>query len=310
MRTGAARGHVGFFHETAFYGSDDEFRSIVVPFLDGGVSAREPVLVACRPDNERLIRDAVADVSGIVFLTGGGHYDRPTEAILTYRKLFASYAGVAQIRVVGDVPHPGVGASWDWWSRYEAAVTEVFDEFPLWGLCPYDLRVTPASVLADVLRTHPRVVGVDGTHLPNPRYSSAWTLPSADPTSLETGPPLVELTDPSPAEARRAVTTACGAAHLSRDEVDDIVYAASEAVTNAQYHGRPPVHLRAWAGPTHVVVAVTDHGDGPQSPLAGLVPTNRTATAGVGLWLTHRTCRNVTMTRDPNGYTIRLTAGP
>ncbi|MFD0202751.1 MULTISPECIES: sensor histidine kinase [Saccharothrix] len=309
MRTGAAHGHAGYFHETAFYGSDDDYRSVVVPFVEEGVAAGEPVVVACRPGNERLIRDAVADPCGVVFVPGGDQYDRPTEAILGYRKLFAEYAGVAQIRVVGDVPHPGVGAAWDWWSRYEAALNEVFAEYPLWGLCPYDLRTTPARVLADVMRTHPHVAGTDGSHLPNPRYRSTWTLPSAVPTAFEAGRPLVELTDPTPAEARRAVTTACAGVRLSRDEVDDIVYAASEAVTNAQAHGRPPVRLRAWAGVTHVLVAVTDQGDGPSSPLAGLVPTDRTTTAGVGLWLTHRTCRDVTMTRDPEGYTIRLTAG-
>ncbi|MCE6997693.1 sensor histidine kinase [Saccharothrix sp. S26] len=306
MRTGAAYGHVGYFHETAFYGSDDDYRSVVVPFVDEGVAACEPVVVACRDANERLIRDAVADPSGVVFLPGGDQYDRPTEAILGYRKLFAEYAGAAQIRVVGDVPHPGVGAAWDWWARYEAAVNEVFDEYPLWGLCPYDLRTTPARVLADVVRTHPWTAGTDGSHLPNARYRSSWALPSSGPTAYEAGRPVVELTDPTPAQARRAVTAACGGARLGRDEVDDIVYAASEAVTNAHSHGRPPVRLRAWTGPAHVLVAVTDRGEGPTSPLAGLVPTDRTATAGVGLWLTHRTCRDVTMSRDAEGYTIRL----
>ena len=310
MRTGAASGHVGYFHETAFYGSDDDYRSVVVPFVDEGVAAREPVLVACRPANEGLVRDAVADPSGVVFLPGGDHYDRPTEAILTYRKLFAEYAGATQIRVVGDVPHPGVGAAWDWWSRYEAAVNEVFAEYPLWGLCPYDLRTTPARVLADVVRTHPHVAGTDGSHLPNSRYRPSWSLPAAGATAFEAGRPLVELTDPMPADARRAVAAACAGAVLGRDEVDDLVYAASEAVTNARSHGRPPVRVRVWASPNQVLVAVTDRGEGPRSPLAGLVPTDRTTTAGLGLWLTHRTCRDVTMSRDPEGYTIRLTAGP
>ncbi|MFI9006322.1 anti-sigma factor RsbA family regulatory protein [Actinosynnema sp. NPDC053489] len=309
MRSGAARGHVGYFHEVAFCGGDEDYRRVVVPFVDEGVAACEPVVVACRPANERLVREAIADPRGVVFLPGAGQYDRPTEAIVAYRKLFAGYAGAPQVRVVGDVPHPGVGASWDWWSRYEAAVNQVFDEFPVWGLCPYDLRVTPARVLADVVRTHPRVAGADGSHLPNPRYRSTWALPSAGPTAFEAGRPVVELTDPTPAEARRAVAGACAGVPLSRDEVDDIVYAASEAVTNAQAHGVPPVRLRAWAGPSRVLVAVTDRGEGPTSPTAGLVPTDRTATAGVGLWLTHRTCRDVTMTRDPEGYTIRITTG-
>jgi hypothetical protein len=35
VRTGAAAGHRGYFHETAFYSSDEEFLAIVVPFLEG-----------------------------------------------------------------------------------------------------------------------------------------------------------------------------------------------------------------------------------------------------------------------------------
>ena len=308
MRTGAANGHVGYFHETGFYGSDDDYRSIVVPFVDDGVAAGEPVLVACHEANERLLREAVKEPSAVVFLPPD-QYARPTESIMVYRKLFERYSNAAQIRVVGDVPHPGVGAAWDWWARYEAAVNEVFAPYPLWGLCPYDLRTTPARVLADVVRTHPWTAGADGSHVPNPRYRSSWALPPAGPTAFEAARPSVELTDPSPAEARRAVTAACAGARLSHDEVDDLVYATSEAVTNAQAHGLPPVRLRVWAGPTQVMVAVTDRGDGPSSPLAGLVPTDRTTTAGVGLWLTHRTCRDVTMTRDAEGYTIRFTTG-
>ncbi|MFC6090413.1 anti-sigma factor RsbA family regulatory protein [Saccharothrix lopnurensis] len=308
MRTGAARGHEGYYHETAFYGGDADFQDLVVPFLDEGVSAGEPVLVACGAVNERLVRDRVADPSGVRFLPGADQYARPTETVLEYRKLFAEYAGVAQIRVVGDVPHPGTGAPWDWWSRYEAAVNDLFAEFPLWGLCPYDLRTTSADVLADVLRAHPRVAGAGG-HLVNPDYRETWTWPRACPDPLETGHPLVDLLDPSPAEARHAVSAACVATRLTRDELDDIVYAASEAVTNALTHGKPPARLRVWADGARVVVAVSDRGEGPTSPAAGLVPTERTTTAGLGLWLTHRTCREVSLGRDENGFTIRLAVG-
>lgn len=309
MRTGAARGHEGYYHETAFYGSDDDFQALVVPFLDEGVSAGEPVLVACGAVNERLLRDRVSDPSAVRFLPAADQYARPTETILDYRRIFAEYAGVAQIRVVGDVPHTGTGASWGWWSRYEAAINDVFAEFPLWGLCPYDLRTTPADVLADVLRVHPRVAGSGGSHLANPDYRGSWTWPAPEQDPLEVEHPLVDLLDPSPAEARHAVSAACVATRLTMDELDDIIYAASEAVTNALTHGKPPARLRIWADDAHVVVAVSDRGEGPDSPTAGLVPTERTTTAGLGLWLAHRTCREVSLSRDVNGFTVRMVVG-
>ncbi|HEX6130915.1 MAG TPA: MEDS domain-containing protein, partial [Actinomycetota bacterium] len=61
MRSGAARGHAGYLHETAFYGSDDAFVDVVAPFLLGGVEAGEPTVVACRPAGTALLRDAVGD---------------------------------------------------------------------------------------------------------------------------------------------------------------------------------------------------------------------------------------------------------
>jgi hypothetical protein len=36
MRTGAPRGQVGHFHEAGFYGSDAEFRALIVPFAEKG----------------------------------------------------------------------------------------------------------------------------------------------------------------------------------------------------------------------------------------------------------------------------------
>ena len=46
MRTGAAAGHRGYFHETAFYSSAEEFLAIVVPFRQGALKAGEPAVAA------------------------------------------------------------------------------------------------------------------------------------------------------------------------------------------------------------------------------------------------------------------------
>ena len=71
-RTGAAAGHTGYFHETAFYGSDDEFVDIVRPFLRDGLDAGEPTVVACAPENTAILRRSL-DCTGIRFLPGGLH---------------------------------------------------------------------------------------------------------------------------------------------------------------------------------------------------------------------------------------------
>ncbi len=299
----------GFFHETAFYGSDDDFLALVVPFLEDGLRAGEAVLAACTEENTVLLRGALGD--DVMYLPGTVHYSRPSDSIAAYRDLFRRHtdSGARQMRVVGDVPHPGTGASWDWWARYEAAVNQAYAEFPVWGLCPYDTRTTPADVLADVVRTHPNIASAPGAHEVNPgfREGLAGTPQVAD--VLERGSPLVDLVGATAGAVREAVGEVIAGIALSEDGAHDVVYAASEIVTNGLTHGVAPVRFRLWADGSRVLVAVTDQGQGPSDPLAGLMPTTETRSAGLGLWILHRTCDYVSMGRDADGFTVRVSVG-
>lgn len=313
MRSGAAVGHAGYFHETAFYGSDGELLDVVVPFLEGGRAAGEPTLVALDRRNTALVRGAM-DVDGIRFLPGAGQYDRPAATIRAYRHMLAGLvaAGAEQIRVVGDVPHPGSGAPWQGWARYEAVVNHAYDAFPLWGLCPYDTRTTPADVLEEVALLHQHVATPDGGHTRNDRYVdpashlAARGSGPADP--LLEGPPAFDLRDPTSQDARIAV--AALGVPLERGTIEDLVAATSEVVSNALRHGRPPVRVRGWVGPDRVVVLVHDGGGGPADPFVGLLQPDRDpASGGLGLWIAHQLCSEVALSSDDDGFDVLLVAG-
>lgn len=314
MRTGAAAGHRGYFHETAFYGSDEEFLALIVPFFAEGLEAGEPVVSAFAPANQQLVRDTFGDSSGVRYIGGEAQYLRPAGAIRRYRDLFGEYAsgGASQIRVAGDVPHPGVGAPWDWWARYEAAVNNAYHDFPVWGLCPYDTRTAPEHVLAEVRRTHPRIVqGAD--HRANPGFEDPAAFlhdrPSGWRDPLEDGTPQAELVDPSGGEARTVLSAVTASADLTGEELSGLLLAATEAVNNAALHGRPPVVVRVWSAPRRVVVTVTDTGTGPTDPYAGLLPRPGAPDGGLGLWITHQVCSFVGLQREAGRFTIRLVAG-
>ncbi|MDG4826253.1 sensor histidine kinase [Asanoa sp. WMMD1127] len=314
-RTGAAADHVGYFHEAVYYQADEELLAIVLPFLVGGVDEKEPTVVAFGPEKADLVRRALppSAASGVTFLTGGSMYARPAAAIRAYQDLLAGHVadGAMQIRIVGEIPRPSLGATWDWWARYESAINHAYDDYPLWSLCAYDTRITPSAVLDDVARTHPRSLQADGRHEPSPTYVapsaflSAW--PPAAPDPLQAGPPRVTLVDPTAAQARHAVRLVDPG--LPVDDIEELVVAVSEVVTNALRHGLPPVRVRYWSGADRIVVAVTDGGTGPEDPFAGLLPSRENATGGLGLWITHQSCNYVTFARDADGFTLRLTAG-
>jgi anti-sigma regulatory factor (Ser/Thr protein kinase) len=314
MRTGAAAGHRGYYHAAVCYDSDDHLLAVVVPFLLGGVAAGEPTIVALGERNTALVRAALPADSGITFLTGGDMYATPAATIQSYRRLLADYVagGARQIRIIGEVPQQALGATWDWWARYESAINHAYDEFPLWSMCAYDTRTTPASVLADVERTHPRTALPQGHHVPNATYTAPEVFLSEDrpvaPDPIEHTEPVADLLHPSPAHARQAVRDA-DRGQLPADDVEDLIVAVSEMVTNAHKYGRTPIRMRLWSGADRIVVRISDGGPGPTDPFAGLLPVAGGTTGGLGLWITHQSCRHVALQRRPDHFTVRLTAG-
>lgn len=310
MRTGLGAGRAGYVHESACYGTDGELLATVLPFLRGGLAAGEPTLVAFGPEHAALVRDALPD-ERLRFLAAGDQYARPASAIAAYRELLADLTGPAdQVRIVGELPAEVLTGSWPWWARYEAAINEAYDDFPLWSLCAYDRRVAPAGVLADVARTHPLRILPGDRHRPNAGYQ-----PPADflaghrgggPDPLETGPPLIDLVDPAPAAARQAIADAAGAGRLPAvADHGTVVMAVHEAVTNAYRHGRPPVSVRLWAAPDRVLAVVRDLGRGPTDPFAGLWRDPDRVDGGMGLWIINQLCDHVAV--DTAGScTLRL----
>jgi anti-sigma regulatory factor (Ser/Thr protein kinase) len=304
----------GYLHETFFYGSDAEYLSVVIPFIEGGRAAGEPTVLNLSDRNTALVRGAIGSLDDVIVLPDGDRYRRPAAMLASYRRLFAEKLteGASQLRVVGEVPHPGTGATWERWARYEAVVNHAFAEVPLWGLCPYDTRTTPVEVLDDVQRTHTHTTSADGGHRPNGAFVEPRAFlaerPPAPSDPLERSTPLVDLLDPSLASARGAVGAVAGSIGLGGLEIEGLLTSTSEVVTNAYLYGQPPVRLRAWHADDRMIVTVTDGGTGPADPFSGLVPPPPGQLGGLGLWVAHHLCAEVALRRHDDGFTVALTA--
>ena len=308
----AAVGHTdGAFHEAAVYSDDDEFLAIVVPFLIDGLESGAPTFSVFDSGRQQLLRDVVRDDS-VRFLDKSDLYARPASTIASYRSMLRELVdgGVSDVRVVGDLPHAQVIDGWDKWARYEAALNEVFNDFPLWVLCSYDTRITADSVIAEVQATHPYIAGVDGRHYVNEAFIDPYVFlreRAGRPIPAEPGTPDLDMFDPLPSDARRVLRRSIESSLHLPDGVDDLVLAVSEIVTNAIVHGRRPVRLQAWISDTGCVVRVTDQGHGPTDPLAGLTQkTTAIGSGGQGLWIAQQICAEVDLLRDSDGFTVRI----
>lgn len=116
------------------------------------------------------------------------------------------------------------------------------------------------------------------------------------------------LHDPSALAARDAVRALATAAGLADDELQGLITAVSEVVTNARTHGEPPVVLRARVEPREVVVEVCDGGTGPDRAVGHKPDPRELANGGMGLWLASQLVTSMTTSCDSRGYTVRLGA--
>ena len=308
-------GPPGRFHEAGFYRSDAEFRALIIPFVEAGVAAGQPVVIGYDDRKAGLLRSWLRDPAAVTFIADNSLYATPAGAIASYWKMFEQYlaAGATQIRIAGDVPHEGNGGRFAGWDRYESAVNIVWDQFPVWSRCLYDVTTTAPRVLDIAGRTHPRIVLPTGQFQSSGLYQPPEDfepLPS-DPHPLERSAPALEVTDPSPAQIRRAVTS-IGHGHVRGLVLQDLEIGVTEAVNNARLHGLPPVTVRIWAAPGRLLVRVHDTAPRPAGPLAGMIPAWADPEyRGAELWLLHMLDLDVALLPSWDGFTVRLaTHGP
>lgn len=301
------------FHEVGFYHSDAEFAALIVPFVEDGVAAGQPVILGYDDRKASLLRSWLPDPDAVTFIADNSLYATPARAIDSYWRMFEDLtaAGATQIRIAGDVPHEGNGGRFAGWDRCESAANTVWDQFPVWSRCLYDATTAAPRVLDVAARTHRRIVLPSGRCESSSRYQEVadfQPLPP-DPDLLERWAPALEMSDPSVTQIRNAVTS-IGGGRVPDTALEDLVIGASEGVSNAWQHGRPPVTVRIWADPGRIVVKVHDAGPGPGDPLAGLIPPwAGPGLQGAELWLIHMLGLDIAMTRSADGFTVRLAAG-
>lgn len=305
----------GFRHEALLYSSDDEFLAVAVPFVGGAVAAGGPVVVSLPRRLEDLLLDALGSATGLTLMDGGAWRGGPQSALRAAHDMLAAHpaddGGAPAVRLLAGTPAHGAPDAWSRWARHEAAMDHLLAGHPVWALCPYDRRTTPARVLDGVGRCHPHLTTASGGPRPSDHYRppaevlARLAREESDP--LESSAPAVALDDPRPDAARRAVGSLARAQGLDGDGLDDIVRATGEVVTNALLHGRPPVRLRAWGTLDRIVVTVRDAGPGPADPFAGLLPrASLTDEGGRGLAIAYGSCDRVALVPGDDGFTVRL----
>jgi anti-sigma regulatory factor (Ser/Thr protein kinase) len=309
VRPGTAH-RIDFRHELVLHSSTVEMLEFVVPFAAEGVAAAEPTVLLVRPETAAAVPHGVSRSPHLTVLPALGQPGRAAADLRAFEALLVGRTPPAsRVRILNQEPAvPEM--HWHEWRRLEAAVNLVLRRYDVWTVCVYDRSALGEEMVDDLLATH-QIVGHAGEHRHNDRYQDPVEFISkhmdAPPDPVEESAPSAQLLDPSPPTARAAVGAFAIRSKLPPQEVENVVLATHEAVSNARRHGRPPVILRLWVQPGRLTVTVTDTGSGPTNPFLGLLPPDRPHAAGLGLWISHQLV-DVTHRRHRDGYTVRMTA--
>ena len=281
-------------HDAMFYDSDEEFVRALVPFAREGLERDEAVVAAVTRTNIALLQDALGThASAVSFIDRDGWYRRPATTVAGWQRLLgdATERGHRRMRLIGEVGF-GTDDHHPTWTRYEAALNDVFAHAPAWIVCPYDTRALPAPVLADARRTHP------ATFHPQRRHNDGYLSPEQflravpEPMPPTSGRPAITVDlGNGVAPARRAVSAIIATRGWSGlDRADDLILALSEIMTNSVLHGKGRRELRVWAHRGTVTCEVSDDGDGPADPMISYRPPRTDTIGGRGLWIAQQLC--------------------
>jgi len=278
-----------FVHPALFYAGPDEYLAGTVPFIEAGLAAGEPVMVAVPGDNLDRIRAALGPAAGRVRLhdmqVAGRNPGRIIPGVLL--AFAAAHAG-RPVRIIGE---------------------------PIWAgrsALEYPACAQHEALINDAYRTHPVVwtatVRHDSADYRDPAdVAAGFNLPLPDPPP-HAATMTVEITEL--AAVRRFAAALGAAAGLSEDRAADLVIAVGELAANTVEHAGGTGRLAIWVEDGRVVCQVTDAGH-VTDPMAGRLPVPPDApTGGRGLVLVNQLCDLVRIHTWPGATTIRVHLAP
>src|SRR5215469_8194152 len=134
-------------HAAFCYGGQAEYATAIVAFIQAGLAAGEPAMVAVPGANARVIRDRLDDGPGEVVFTDMTELGRNPARIIPEVRAFADKHPGQNVRFVGETVWPGRSAAEICEAaRHEVLINLAFAHKPITILCPYGASALAGSV--------------------------------------------------------------------------------------------------------------------------------------------------------------------
>lgn len=296
-------------HVGMFYQDQTDLLKSSQRYVQEGLEAHEPVLVAQPPAQLNRLREMLPATGAVTYVDMTIAGRNPGRILPWVVHDFLLKHPDRRVRVISEPlwpsrPKPAYPAC----AQYESLLNLALLSQEVQLLCPYDITHLPPHAIDDSHLAHPFVQYGTGPARPNEEYR-----PQAVADVLNR--PL----EPAPAGAfqvtfgwtdlrllRELVAERAIAAGLSPSQVAAARLAVTEAASNAVRHGGGYGTLRIWQETEHLVFDV--HSPLPLSnPLAGRLQPSPDSVSGRGLTLINHVCDLVRLHGSgARGTTIRM----
>jgi anti-sigma regulatory factor (Ser/Thr protein kinase) len=300
-------------HAAAVYDSEASLRARATPFLRAGVDRGEAVQAIVPADVEEVLRSALgSDGDRVRWQEPGLSDQRLGEVFETFRGFFADRHRAGQpARLLTENDLDGDPDRLAAYLRLEAVSTQAFQPYAYTWVCLYNRRRHPQDMLASIAEVHPQLITDDGLPVPSTTYidPTAYLLSNPGPVSPVPEPTELDIVLAAPTDLptmRHRLRTHRTRLGRSGDDVDLILIAVGEVVTNALQHGRAPCRMRAWEADRVLHVRVDDHGHSPGLAAAGYWRPASATSDRMGLWVARQLADVLHTQTSPTGTTVEL----
>jgi hypothetical protein len=303
------RAQQSYRHEAFLWHDANDFTRTMVPFLEEGLAAGEPTMVAVVPEHIGWLRDAMgASAKRIDFVDMQELGSNPARIIPAWQRFLDDHAGKHKpVRGIGEPIWPGrrpeelVECQ-----LHEALLNVAVDpELPFWLVCPYDAEQLSADVVDEAYRSHPVIVEADGYH-GSAAYAGRAHVDSLFEAGLSDSVGSVQSVTYTRSDVRRLrgyLRLELHVAGLAADAVEDLTDVVLRLVVSSLHRGSEDGTVKVWSSRDAVVCEVAD-GSRTHDLLAGRrAPSEEDHDA---LWLANQTCDLVQLRSTLTGTAVRL----
>ena len=293
-------------HEALLYRSREGYGDQLAGFVHDAHAAAEPVLAVLPTGGLATAQRACgAHADGVRWAAMEEVAGNPSRLLALYADWITGHSG--RVRIVGELIWPGRARPESVEClRHEALVNHELAGAPVSLLCPYDAGHLEAEILTGAAMTHPWLIDDAGQRHESRLYDEPLVVAAGRRWPLDD--PIEPVSEHRFSgdlrSLRRAVAEDPHAAALGR-RLSDLVFAVSEAASNALKHADGTCLTRLW-NTGHEVVGEVSTRSAIADAFAGRRRPPWDAEDGRGLWLINQVCDLVELRSRTDETILRM----